>query len=73
MRTCPKCGSRMDQGYLLDNGESGSRHVVSWVEGTPEKSFWTGLTLKGRARFPVVTLRCVRCGFLEAYAPPVQQ
>jgi hypothetical protein len=63
--TCPKCGSPMTTGFLLDMKDSAK--VTEWVEGAPEKSFW-GLKLKGRRRFPVTADRCERCGFLELYA-----
>ena len=65
---CPKCGSSMDEGYLLDQGHSGLAQL-SWVEGAPERSFWTGLRVKDRARLRVRTFRCVRCAYLESYAP----
>ncbi len=42
--------------------------VLSWIEGPPQKSMWTGLKLSGRARSEIVTWRCNRCGFLEQYA-----
>ena len=58
----------MDEGYVVDRTEGGYL-VSSWVEGQPEKSFWVGLRIKGRARLPVRTFRCRRCGFLESYAP----
>ncbi|SOD03252.1 hypothetical protein SAMN05216486_1094 [bacterium JGI 053] len=64
--TCPKCGSPMTTGYLLDQGQHVK--VTEWIEGAPEKSFWTGLNLKQRRRFPVTADRCERCGFLELYA-----
>jgi hypothetical protein len=63
---CPKCGSPMTTGFLLDAAQS--MKVAEWVEGAPEKSFWTGLKLTRRRRFPVVADRCERCGFLELYA-----
>jgi predicted nucleic-acid-binding Zn-ribbon protein len=63
--TCPKCGSPMTTGYLLDQDQGPK--TTDWVEGAPEKSFW-GLKLKNRRRFPVVADRCERCGFLELYA-----
>lgn len=63
--TCPKCGSPMTTGFLLDLKDSPK--VTEWIEGAPEKSFW-GLNLKNRRRFPVVADRCERCGFLELYA-----
>ena len=63
---CPRCGNPMTTGYLLDNSQAPK--PLEWVEGAPEKSFWSGVKLKGRRRFPVVADRCERCGFLELYA-----
>jgi ribosomal protein L37E len=65
--TCPKCGSRLQEGYVPDRGRPGIKQA-SWVEGKPERSFWTGLKLHGRAQYPIATYRCSRCGFLESYA-----
>jgi hypothetical protein len=57
----------MTEGFVLDNGPY--NHVVSsWVEGPPRKSFWSGVTLRGRVQHPIQTWRCGRCGFLESYA-----
>jgi Domain of unknown function (DUF6487) len=64
---CPKCGSPMTTGFLLDRGDKGNS-TTEWVEGAVEKSFWTGLKLKNRRRFPINADRCERCGFLELYA-----
>jgi hypothetical protein len=65
---CPKCGGAMEEGFLLDRTHGGVG-ASAWVAGVPEKSFWTGLKLKGRAQLPVATWRCRRCGYLESYAP----
>ena len=64
---CPKCGSPMTTGFILDRGDKGTA-TSDWVEGAPEKSFWSGIKLKGRRRFTIVADRCERCGFLELYA-----
>jgi hypothetical protein len=58
----------MHPGFLLEKGNSDRTSVTSWVEGLPQKSFWTGLALKGRQQLPVTTFRCERCGYLESYA-----
>src|SRR5438067_10706606 len=42
---CPKCGKRMEPGYVLDVTH-GAMTQSSWIEGAPERSFWTGLKLK---------------------------
>ena len=64
---CPKCGKRMEPGYVLDITH-GAMAQSSWIEGAPERSFWTGLKLKGHQRLPVTTYRCTGCGYLESYA-----
>jgi hypothetical protein len=40
----------------------------SWIEGEPEKSFWSGMKTKGKRRLAIVSYRCTKCGFLENYA-----
>jgi hypothetical protein len=57
----------MAEGFVLDRSESG-RKVSAWVEGAPVRSLWLGLSLRGRRKIEVQTLRCTRCGFLESYA-----
>jgi len=66
-KTCPKCQSSMTEGFIIDNKESG-RAVSSWLEGTPEKSIWTGVKLKGRKPLDIATWRCGSCAYLESYA-----
>jgi hypothetical protein len=65
---CPRCRSRMTEGFVIDNGY-GTRTVAEWIEGTPQTSFWTGLKTKGRRKLKVQSWRCDRCGLLESYAP----
>jgi predicted RNA-binding Zn-ribbon protein involved in translation (DUF1610 family) len=60
----------MEAGFVIDkDGSAGSFSAPEWAEGVPERSFWTGLNLKGRERHAVVTYRCPACGYLESYAP----
>lgn len=65
---CPKCKKVMSAGFLLDRGEGDRKRVAQWVEGMPEKSFWTGLSITKRLVLPVTTYRCMSCGYLESYA-----
>jgi Domain of unknown function (DUF6487) len=71
---CPKCQGEMEKGYIADFKEGagaieGAGAVVSrWVEGEPEKSFWTGVKLRDRKQKEIKTYRCVGCGYLESYA-----
>lgn len=67
---CPHCGKRMAPGYLLELGDNNRLGGTRWVEGTPQRSFWKGLSLRNRLVLPVVTYRCERCGYLASYANP---
>ena len=64
---CPRCQGMMERGYILDESY-GKRTVTQWVAGEPETSIWTGLKLRGKAKFTVTTFRWRRCGYLESYA-----
>ena len=60
----------MEPGFVADKGHYSVPDTQQWVEGTPERSFWSGLKLKDRQVLPVSTYRCERCGWLESYAAP---
>lgn len=66
--TCPKCSASMENGLILDQTYGGMAQPA-WIEGEPKVSFWTGLQVRGRDRYTIVTYRCARCGYLESYAP----
>ncbi len=65
---CSKCGSDMQEGFLLEKGDGGVLSQQAWVTGKPEKSLLTGLRLKGMHVYDVRTFRCTRCSYLESYA-----
>ena len=68
---CSECGGRLEEGFVLDRGQHhGTRYQESWVQGKPERSFWTGIILRGKVQMPVATYRCERCGLLRSYAQP---
>ena len=67
---CPKCSAPMVQGFIVDRDHGGSRHVSNWVEGAPERSFWSGTKVPVEKCIPIGTFRCSACGFLESYARP---
>lgn len=64
---CPKCQGKMVRGFLADFNY-GAVGVGTWVEGPPQKSFWTGTKIEPRKKLYVATFRCKSCGFLESYA-----
>ena len=69
--TCPKCGSRMEPGFMLERGGGPRDQQVRWVEGEPvARWFFSGVKLEGREALPVTTFRCDGCGFLESFAKP---
>ena len=59
----------MSDGYVADQGASGTAAVPEWREGEPRKSIWIGLKLGGTKAIEITTWRCGRCGYLENYAP----
>ena len=65
---CPKCNGEMVQGFIFDREDGGLRRVSNWVEGAPEKYFWTVTRVPVEKCVPVGTFRCSVCGFLESYA-----
>ena len=67
-KSCPKCGGRMEQGFVADATEHYTK-VTQWVEGAPQKSFWGGVKSRGKRKVPIESWRCGRCGYLENYAP----
>ena len=67
---CPHCRKQMQRGFLLERGHQDRRAGTQWVEGTPERSFWSGLRIKNRLVLPVTTYRCESCGYLASYARP---
>ena len=67
--SCPKCQSRMQEGFTLDN-TYGGRAVSSWIEGAPQRSIWVGVKLEGCKPIEIATYRCSSCGFLESFTKP---
>jgi hypothetical protein len=64
---CPKCQGTLEEGFIKDHGY-GVVHTSEWVEGAPERSFWTGTKTSGRKKVQIQTFRCTACGYLESYA-----
>jgi hypothetical protein len=66
-KKCPDCEGEMVEGFILDM-TYGGQLVPRWVEGRPEKSFWTGVKTNDKDCRSVETYRCVKCGLLRSYA-----
>ncbi len=64
---CPKCSGAMAEGFILDHGHYDSKRQQMWVEGQPEKSFWSGIKTSDKDAFKVQAFRCANCNFLEFY------
>ena len=67
-KECLRCRGPMEPGFLLDRHHHSQAGTQQWIEGEPERSFWTGIKTRGKEKVPVRTFRCERCGYLEAYA-----
>jgi len=67
---CPKCNCEMVQGFIVDFRGGGEHVVTNWVEGPPEKAFWSQTKVPTDKCIPMGTFRCSGCGFLESYAHP---
>ncbi len=63
---CPKCEGEMQRGFIPDYAYLHLR-PSGWVGGSPRRSFWYGIKVP-RGAIPIVTFRCMRCGYLESYA-----
>jgi hypothetical protein len=57
----------MEEGFVVDHSY-GAIARSEWASGPPRYSIWTGMQMKGRQLYNVVTVRCMRCGMLESYA-----
>jgi hypothetical protein len=66
---CPTCRERMEPGFFADTLHHDRVGRARWVAGTPEKSFFDGLKIKGHRQLDTVTYRCPRCGWLISFAP----
>jgi hypothetical protein len=65
---CPACGVHLEGGFLLDQTHNG-RAITNWAEGTPERSIWGGVKMKGRRALPLYAWRCPSCAEVRLYAP----
>jgi hypothetical protein len=69
--TCLRCGSEMEQGFVIDMRQPGHDTIEQWIEGLPKYNKWLGgLNTSDKRVLPIRTYRCVRCGYLESYALP---
>jgi len=65
---CSRCNSDMEEGFLLEKGDGGILSPQTWVAGKADKSFLSGVCLKGKMVYNITTFRCTACGFLDSYA-----
>lgn len=65
---CIKCAGLMEEGFIPDYGHYEYVRPLMWVEGKPEKSFWTGTKIGDRRGANIAVYRCTACGYIEFYA-----
>ena len=67
--TCLRCGSEMEQGFMLEYDAQNKRQRSRWVAGVPERSIWLGdISTSDKRILRIRTFRCIECGYLESYA-----
>ena len=71
---CLRCRAVMEQGFVVDRG-SGNLPVAAttWVSGTPESNWLTGIKTKGRQQVSLASYLCGKCGYVEFRAATVVQ
>ena len=70
--SCPKCGSSMESGFILEKDYATRDKPSEWISsgvGSDIKTSLFGDKAKGQT-YPIATYRCMSCGFLESYAGP---
>ena len=67
---CPKCNSIMEMGTIGTRGGFGNALTPAWFfyVGKFQPGF-IGYAFQSLGEYPVVPCRCVKCGFVEFYAP----
>jgi hypothetical protein len=64
----------MEEGFVLDRGQGNAAiDVATWVSGTPESSFFSGIKTKGRDQFRLSAFLCRNCGYVEFRAMESKQ
>ena len=64
---CSSCRGKMIRGFIFDRGHYEHKEKQVWVEGEPERSFWSGIKTVGRRAYSADAYRCESCGRLEFY------
>jgi hypothetical protein len=65
---CTKCGQVMEEGFMPDFAQYQLVRPVTWVEGKPNHSFWSGTRIADKRQLDVAAYRCTACGYIEFYA-----
>lgn len=68
---CRECGGSTQQGFLRDLHHHRAESTF-WIEGPIERSFFTGVKVRGKRRGEVQAARCEACGRIELYVPALQ-
>jgi hypothetical protein len=68
-KSCPKCGGRMETGFILEGTRHNPHGVTKWIQGAPEFGLFKAVKVRGKTKLDIETWRCGRCAYLESYAP----
>jgi predicted RNA-binding Zn-ribbon protein involved in translation (DUF1610 family) len=73
---CPKCGSQMAEGFILDADYPGTGFQplgpsfftqARWVEGQPVHSQNSGIKWNDKEAYKITAYRCPNCGLIELH------
>jgi len=65
---CAKCEGVMEEGFIPDFGHYQYVRPLTWVEGRPQHSFWSGTVIGDRRMVNISVYRCTACGYLDFHA-----
>ncbi len=66
---CPKCNGAMQDGFMVEYRQgTANPFITRWAAGPPVKRSWWRSNTPAENQIPIITFRCIRCGFLESYA-----
>jgi hypothetical protein len=66
---CPKCNGAMQDEFMVEYRHgTANPFITRWAAGPPVKRLWWRSNAPAKKQIPIITFRCMRCGFLESHA-----
>lgn len=64
---CPKCSSKMVEGFVADYAEKNVRYA-RWYQGNPDSALFWEIDPRSNPKWKLKGRRCENCGFVEFFA-----